>query len=119
MSLLDQYTEVARYFSRRHRGLISIAQEGAVLRLTLGDEDWKVLLRKKDAIAIEDWLAKKKEIVAQMPAWARETRELPTVEQMAEWLSDGQCETPSGDEVEPDGHGPDGAPSWLLALGLI
>jgi len=119
MSLLDQYTEVARYFSEEHRGLIVITQEGDILRLRLGDEDWKVFSRKKADIPTEEWLNRKKNQINQMPAWARETRELPSVEDMTEWLTDGQCETPSGDEVEPDGHGPDGAPSWLLALGLI
>lgn len=32
---------------------------------------------------------------------------------------DGVCPTLTGARVEPDGYGPDGMPSWLVALGLI
>ena len=35
------------------------------------------------------------------------------------WSLDGVCKTVTGYKVEPDGIGPDGSPSWLLALGLI
>lgn len=45
--------------------------------------------------------------------------EIPDVEALEEWAHDTVCETPTGDTVEPDGYGPDGAPSWLLILGLI
>lgn len=31
----------------------------------------------------------------------------------------GIVSTPLGSQVEPDGHGPYGEPSWLIALGLI
>jgi len=43
----------------------------------------------------------------------------PTLEEMEEWVNDGIAETVNGDRTEPDGYGPDGAPSWLLALGII
>lgn len=43
----------------------------------------------------------------------------PSQQDLEEWSEDSGCETISGDWVEPDGWGPDGAPSWLLALGLI
>jgi hypothetical protein len=35
------------------------------------------------------------------------------------WSTDSVVEATDGEEVEPDGHSPDGAPSWLLALGMI
>jgi hypothetical protein len=34
-------------------------------------------------------------------------------------LSDGVCETPAGNTVEPDGIDPQGNPSWLRIHGLI
>ncbi|WP_165873512.1 hypothetical protein [Parasulfuritortus cantonensis] len=40
--------------------------------------------------------------------------EVPSLEQIEEWILDSVCETPEGDCVEPD-H-PD---SWLSLLGLI
>jgi hypothetical protein len=38
----------------------------------------------------------------------------PSMEQVEEWTFDSICETPDGDEVEPDASG-----SWLYLLGLI
>ena len=43
----------------------------------------------------------------------------PDVEQLEEWVNDGICETVLGNPTEPDGHDEHGAPSWLLALGMI
>ncbi|MBK6742582.1 MAG: hypothetical protein IPG66_06200 [Hydrogenophilales bacterium] len=40
--------------------------------------------------------------------------EVPSMEQIGEWVIDSVCETPEGECVEPD-H-PD---SWLSLLGLI
>lgn len=45
--------------------------------------------------------------------------ELPGEEQLEAWVFDSVCETPTGFSVEPDGHGPDGCPSWLMLLGLV
>ncbi len=38
---------------------------------------------------------------------------------LEKWLCDDVVKTPTGHTVEPDGHGPDGSPSWLRVLGLI
>jgi hypothetical protein len=43
----------------------------------------------------------------------------PSVATMEKWMDSGIARTVSGDKTEPDGYGPDGAPSWLLAMGLI
>jgi hypothetical protein len=47
-------------------------------------------------------------------------RKCPTINriQRLEWDS-GACMTCTGHKVEPDGHGPDGSPSWMLVLGVI
>lgn len=45
--------------------------------------------------------------------------ELPVLAELEEWSSDAICPTPTGDDVEPDGIGPDGVPSWLMLLGYI
>lgn len=41
------------------------------------------------------------------------------MKQLEHWAYDSVCESVTGDDVEPDGEGPDGAPSWLRALCLI
>ncbi len=43
----------------------------------------------------------------------------PSVATMEKWMDSGIARTVTGDKTEPDGYGPDGAPSWLLALGMI
>jgi hypothetical protein len=43
----------------------------------------------------------------------------PSMKTMEEWMYDDVAKTVTGHRTEPDGHGPDGSPSWLLVLGLI
>lgn len=43
----------------------------------------------------------------------------PSPGTLEKWERDGYCKTVTGERVEPDGTGSDGAPSWLLAGGMI
>ena len=43
----------------------------------------------------------------------------PELDELAEMAGDGLCLSVAGETVEPDGHDPHGAPSWLLVLDLI
>jgi hypothetical protein len=43
----------------------------------------------------------------------------PSVNMMEKWMYDGVAKSITGKRVEPDGYGPDGAPSWMLAMGII
>ena len=43
----------------------------------------------------------------------------PSVNTMSKWIDDGIARSVTGKRVEPDGHGEDGSPSWLLVLGFI
>jgi hypothetical protein len=43
----------------------------------------------------------------------------PGARTMMKWENDGYSKTVTGYKTEPDGYGPDGSPSWLLALGYI
>ena len=45
--------------------------------------------------------------------------EIPDVEVLEEWASEGGCETPSGSWVETDGYDECNEPSWMLILGFI
>lgn len=51
--------------------------------------------------------------------WRGQQYETPSFEAIEAWVIDSVCESLEGEEVEPDGFDEDGAPSWLLALGLI
>jgi len=43
----------------------------------------------------------------------------PSLSQLEKWTSEGYSKTPSGEKVEEDGYGSDGAPSWHLIWGVI
>lgn len=43
----------------------------------------------------------------------------PSMRALEKMSNDGVVTTPLGARTEPDGHGPNGEPSWLLVMGLI
>ena len=43
----------------------------------------------------------------------------PGTRALQHMVYDGIASTVTGQKVEPDGHGTDGSPSWLLVLGMI
>jgi len=51
--------------------------------------------------------------------WRGEMYDTPDFEAVEAWVYDSVCETLDGGTVEPDGHDPNGCPSWLLALALV
>lgn len=51
--------------------------------------------------------------------WDGEVLETPTVGMVRAWMFDSVVEALDGCCVEPDGRCPHGAPSWLLALGVV
>lgn len=111
--------EILRWFSPQRLVLKSLRRDGVVLFRGVGDSRWRPFFHKKAEIPLDEFIENKRNAVAKLPEWARLAHAIPSVRQLEEWVSDCQCETPTGDIVEPDGHGPDGAPSWLLALGMI
>ena len=45
--------------------------------------------------------------------------QVPSIEQLMEWESEGGCEATDGCWVEPDGVCEHGCKSWLLVMGMI
>lgn len=43
----------------------------------------------------------------------------PSLATLEKWSNDGVAKSLMGKRVEPDGHDPEGSPSWLLTLGFI
>ena len=43
----------------------------------------------------------------------------PDEDELRSLVCDSVCPSITGHSVEPDGHGPDGEPSWMLVLGLV
>lgn len=110
--------EIARYFSATRGALISICADGVTLYRT-PLQNWKVLARKKPEANLASWTANKLALVAGLKPWQQAVKTLPSIRTLDAWANDGVCESVTGDTVEPDGRGPDGAPSWLLALHYV
>ncbi len=119
MSITAEYGPEIGHFLTERGALYSIRATGVTLMKTITTSDWVVALRKKPEVPLATWLSNKRKAIAALPAWQLACDQLPSMEELQEWAADGICETPTGDRVEPDGHGPDGAPSWLLLLGFI
>jgi hypothetical protein len=49
----------------------------------------------------------------------RSVLKTPSMKSLERWTEDSVCKSVFGAQVEPDGFGPHGEPSWLLAMGLI
>ena len=111
--------EITRFFSPSKRSLMAVMSDGVTLKRNLYS-GWKVAATKKSDVSLETWKRGKLEKITQViPQWARNVEHIPSLATLQAWEADGICETPTGYRVEPDGHGPDGSPSWLLALGII
>jgi len=109
--------EIGRFFSFRLGMLVAYMEDGTVLCKSPGGT-WTVYGRKKAEVPLGEWIEKKREYLGKLPSWQR-VKGLPSMRQLEEWTFDSVCESLLGETVEPDGYSSDGAPSWLLALGLI
>lgn len=47
------------------------------------------------------------------------TDEVPSLEQVEQWLFDGVAEATDGCTVEPDGHCEHGHSAWTLVMGIV
>ena len=118
-TLAKQGNEIFRYFSTKRGGLVSIRDNGTILRKTPWQSGWKIYARKKPEVSLEDWKEGHKKQFEGLSQWKKEVKTIPSFETLKEWEHDGICETPTGHNVEPDGIGPDGVPSWLRVFGVI
>ena len=57
--------------------------------------------------------------VRNLPAILKGFPKAPSLSQLEKWTNEGYSKTPSGEKVEEDGYGSDGAPSWHLIWGVI
>lgn len=110
--------ELFRYLDPRAGGLLSVRSNGVVLRKTPFSGGWKVYARKKADVPLEEWANRKAEAFSKTYAWQR-VKSIPSSETLNRWAFDGVAETVTGDTIEPDGVGVDGAPSWLLVFAVI
>jgi hypothetical protein len=111
--------EHCRYFNANLFRLMSYRADGAVyVREAMSAWRRTRAPAENEAIRIERF-ARAATTISLMPAWARTITDLPTEAEISSWITDSVVEATDGEKVEPDGYSPDGAPSWLLALGLV
>lgn len=110
--------EIGRYFSPALCALVSVRDNGSVLTRSIGSA-WTLHSRKKPEVPLTEWLKHKRETINALPTWKLAVRHLPSQDQLVQWMKSGFSKTPTGYEVEPDGIGPDGVPSWPRLLGLV
>jgi hypothetical protein len=118
-TLSKQGNEIFRFFSIRKRGLISIRDNGVILRRTPWSNGWKIIAKKKPEVSIDAFLQSARDRYEKLAEWKKQIKSIPTYETLEEWEREGICETPTGYSVEPDGVGPDGVPSWLRCFSII
>ena len=106
-TLSKQGNEIHRYFSTKYRGLLSVRDNGTILIKTPWSGRWKIALRKKPEISLENWIEAKKDNYLGLAQWKRDIKYIPSFDTLKQWDYDGICETPTGHRVEPDGIGPD------------
>lgn len=117
-TLSKQGNELFKYFSPRYRGMISVRDNGNTLIKRFGADKWKLLSSKKKELSLEEWTANKLKAKDQLPAWLLAVERVPFESEMREWNTNGVYKTPTGEDVEVDGVGSDGVPSWPALLGL-
>jgi hypothetical protein len=80
--------EFVRYFSLTLHALVSCRDDGTVHVQRLG-EPWMLHSSKKPEVGLADWMAARRVCAHVQPAWAREVRELPSLPEIADMITDG------------------------------
>ena len=117
--LAAQAPELFRYFSPRHCRLLSVRADGRTLSRSPASPRWTHFRQKRADSTLAEWAKAAQARYDALPAWAKECKTLPTLAELERMAFTGRALTVTGDEVEEDGTGKDGAPSWLRALGFI
>jgi len=112
-------TEIVRFFYAPYAAIVSVRDDGTIWCQTLMRPEWHHRYTRKPERPLDEWTNAWRRKFDEAPAWARETTELPSYEDLQQQMDDGVCEAPTGHSVEPDGVGPDGVPSWPRLFAII
>ena len=90
----------------------ALRPDGSILR----DQGfgWKKWGQIKVGLSVEDYIAHRRAEPTCLP-----DKRAPSWETLRKWSEDGIARATDGCKVEPDGHCPHGAQSWLLVRGVI
>jgi hypothetical protein len=100
--------------------LKAYCSDGKVLARTVYSNGWKIAGKLKPNVApLEAPANVRRACTENGEAWRLDVKRIPSQRILERWNEDGGCFTVTGEWVEPDGIGTDGAPSWLRALAMI
>jgi hypothetical protein len=99
--------------------LVAVLADGTRWGRTLSSGKWVLIGQRKADVPMEQWLQSRRERFESLPTWARNVKSLPTLRTLMRWSNDGVAMTVDGQRIEPDGVASNGAPSWLLVVGVI
>ena len=99
--------------------IMAVLANGTRYVKTFGSNKWKLYGTCKTTVLLEEWIAAKRALFNSLPAWAKNVKSFPTLRTMECWSNDGVAMTVDGQRIEPDGVASNGAPSWLLVVGVI
>jgi hypothetical protein len=120
MAKLSAHGDVLIRFLSPRGCLKAYCADGKVLARTVYSNGWKLAGKLKPNITPAEAAANVRRFYTQNgEPWRLDIKSIPSQCTLERWNEDGGCETVTGEWVEPDGVGSDGAPSWLRAMALI
>jgi len=108
-----------QYLNPQTGAIIAIMADGTKYGKGMNTNGWKHLTTKKQEVPLEQWIANKRAKYDALPQWAKGVKTIPGIRTLEKWSNDGVAKTVDGQRIEPDGTADNGAPSWLIVLGLI
>lgn len=107
------------YVSPKSGAVFAVLANGTRYVKTITARQWKLFGQRKADLTLEQWTASKVAFYDALPQWAKGISACPTIATLERWSNDGVAMTPDGQRIEPDGTAANGAPSWLLLVGVI
>jgi hypothetical protein len=107
------------YIDPKCGAAVAILANGTRYVKTVTSRKWKLYGTKKADVSLETWTQHRLEFYAKLPEWCKGKHDVPTMATLQRWSFDGVAKTVDGQTIEPDGTASNGAPSWLLLIGVI
>jgi hypothetical protein len=110
---------VFTFVSPKSGNVFAILADGTRYGKSLTRRQWTFIGKHKAELTIEQWIKNWTERRDSLPTWAHGVHSIPTMRQLEKWSNDGIARTVDGQRIEPDGTAANGAPSWLIVLGML
>jgi len=120
MAKISAHGKIVFQFLASNGTLVAYCEDKVTLYRSPYLGGWKIRGKIKADRTVEQAAGNTRRIYCEKgQTWRLNVKRMPSVRTLEKWASEGVCETVTGEIVEPDGIGRDGAPSWLRALCMI